>query len=67
MTKFYIIGNYGKAFAYASKKLGLKHCTVAMPDTAPKNRRELIKSYGVNVEPVPSATLSTHVKKVFFW
>ena len=59
-------GNYGKAFAYASKKLGLNHCTVAMPDTAPQNRRELIKSYGVTVECVQSANLSMHVKQVIF-
>ena len=59
-----LLGNYGKAFAYASKQLGLSHCTVAMPDTAPQNRRDLIKSFGVSVEPVPSANLSMHVKKV---
>ena len=35
-----------------------------MPDTAPQNRRDLIKSFGVSVEPVPSANLSMHVKKV---
>ena len=35
-----------------------------MPDTAPQNRRDLIKSYGVNVDSVPSANLSMHVKKV---
>ena len=59
-----MIGNYGKAFAYASKNMGLHYCTVAMPDTAPQNRKELIKSYGVKVECVPSANLSMHVKQV---
>ena len=63
---FKISGNYGKAFAYASKKLGLNHCTVAMPDTAPKNRKELIQSYGVKVVSIPSANLSMHVKQVIF-
>ena len=59
-----LLGNYGKAFAYASNQLGLINCTVAMPDTAPQNRRDLIRSFGVNVEPVPSSNLSMHVKKV---
>ena len=60
------LGNYGKAFAYASHKLGLKFCTVAMPNTAPQNRKRLIESYGVVVEMVPSANLSMHVKQVIF-
>ena len=65
MYIFFALGNYGKAFAYAAKKLGLGNCTVAMPDTAPTNRKELIKSHGVNVESVPSANLSEHVKQVW--
>ena len=59
-------GNYGRAFAYASHKLGLKFCTVAMPNTAPQNRKQLIESYGVKVEMIPSADLSMHVKQVIF-
>ena len=61
-----MLGNYGKAFAYASKKLGLNHCTVAMPETAPNNRKDLILSYGVKVESIPSANLSMRVKQVIF-
>ena len=62
--EFYILGNYGKAFAYAAKKLGLSQCTVAMPDTAPQNRKQLIESYGVSVERTRSSNLIMHVKQV---
>ena len=40
-------GNYGKAFAYMTRDMGLK-AKVIMPDTAPANRAKLIRvSYNV--------------------
>ncbi|XP_066283981.1 L-threonine ammonia-lyase-like isoform X2 [Branchiostoma lanceolatum] len=55
-------GNFGKAFAYMVQQKGLKG-TVFMPDTAPVNRAELIKSYGVDVETLPMAELEPAMDK----
>ncbi|KAK0130697.1 Phenylserine dehydratase [Merluccius polli] len=49
-------GNYGKAFAYASKHYGSKG-KVVMPETAPLSRSTLIQSFGVEVERVPTSRL----------
>ncbi|CAL8242132.1 unnamed protein product [Merluccius merluccius] len=49
-------GNYGKAFAYASKHYGSKG-KVVMPETAPLSRSTLIQSFGVEVERVPTSCL----------
>ncbi|KAM9467382.1 L-threonine dehydratase catabolic TdcB-like isoform 1-T3 [Clarias gariepinus] len=46
-------GNYGKSFAYASKHYGTKG-KVVMPETAPISRSLLIKSFGLEVERVPT-------------
>ncbi|XP_029201624.2 L-threonine dehydratase catabolic TdcB-like isoform X1 [Acropora millepora] len=45
-------GNYGKAFAFASKELNLP-ATLCMPDSAPINRANLIENLGVKVERMP--------------
>ncbi|XP_030197791.1 uncharacterized protein srr isoform X2 [Gadus morhua] len=49
-------GNYGKAFAYASKHYGSKG-KVVMPETAPLSRSALIQEFGVEVERVPTSCL----------
>ncbi|XP_063960817.1 L-threonine dehydratase catabolic TdcB-like [Lytechinus pictus] len=49
-------GNYGKAFAFALQDSGFK-ARVLMPDTAPANREEVMKSYGVEVERLPNDVL----------
>ncbi|XP_019732680.1 uncharacterized protein LOC109520137 [Hippocampus comes] len=54
-------GNYGKAFAYASKHYGSKG-KVVMPETAPMSRSVLIQSFGVDVERVPTPCLMDVVK-----
>jgi len=55
-------GNYGKSYAYAAKSLGLS-ATVLMPDTAPINRANLLQSYGLDVERMPSAQLMCGVEQ----
>lgn len=44
-------GNYGKAFAFASKELNLP-ATLCMPDSAPINRANLIEVSEQTSEPV---------------
>ena len=39
---YFIAGNYGRAFAYASQKLGLTRNRCLMPDTAPSHRSKVI-------------------------
>ena len=55
-------GNYGRAFAYMCKELDLTG-RVLMPETAPTSRVELIKSYGVKVEQMPSKDLKPSVSR----
>ncbi len=55
-------GNYGRAFAYMCKELNLKG-HVVMPNTAPDNRVELIRSHGLEVELVPSKDIMVCVDK----
>ncbi|XP_068714687.1 L-threonine ammonia-lyase-like isoform X3 [Montipora foliosa] len=49
-------GNYGKALAFASKKLNLP-TTLCMPETAPSNKAKLIESLGVKVERMPKSDI----------
>uniref|UniRef100_UPI00398F63AF L-threonine dehydratase catabolic TdcB isoform X2 n=1 Tax=Pristiophorus japonicus TaxID=55135 RepID=UPI00398F63AF len=55
-------GNYGKAFAYASKHFG-HQAKVLMADTAPASRTAIIASYGVEVEQMPSKSLLPTVEQ----
>ncbi|XP_067915219.1 phenylserine dehydratase isoform X4 [Heterodontus francisci] len=55
-------GNYGKAFAYASKHFGHQG-KVLMADTAPASRTALLASYGVEVEQMPSKSLLPTVEQ----
>ncbi|XP_030576454.1 uncharacterized protein LOC115773714 [Archocentrus centrarchus] len=55
-------GNYGKAFAYASKHYGSKG-KVVMPETAPESRSILIQSFGVEVERAPTSCLVNVVNR----
>ncbi|KAJ8411279.1 hypothetical protein AAFF_G00172850 [Aldrovandia affinis] len=55
-------GNYGKAFAYASKHYGSQG-KVVMPETAPVSRSTLIQSFGVEVERVPTSSLMEVVNR----
>lgn len=55
-------GNYGKSYAYAAKSLGLS-ATVLMPDTAPANRAEMLQSFGLHVERMPSAALMDGINR----
>lgn len=55
-------GNYGKAFAFALNKLGLPGLCL-MPLTAPSSRVQLIKSYGVEIEQLPTSDLLSTVDK----
>ncbi|XP_078409513.1 L-threonine dehydratase catabolic TdcB-like isoform X3 [Cetorhinus maximus] len=56
-------GNYGKAFAYASKHFGHQG-KVLMADTAPASKTALIASYGVEVEQIPSKSLLPTVEQL---
>ena len=56
-------GNYGRAFAYASKKLGLTGNRCLMPDSAPSHRAKAIEKMGVTVDLMPSASLRAGVKQ----
>ena len=55
-------GNYGRSFAYMCNELKVKG-RVLMPSTAPKNRAELIRNYGVDVEMLPTSELQPTVDK----
>ncbi|XP_038667312.1 L-threonine dehydratase catabolic TdcB isoform X2 [Scyliorhinus canicula] len=56
-------GNYGKAFAYASKHFGHRG-KVLMVDTAPASKSALIASYGVDVEQMPAKSLMPTVEQL---
>ena len=55
-------GNYGRSFGYAARHLGLTG-TVLMPDTAPNNREEVLRGFGVEVERMPSKDLLEGVRR----
>ncbi|KAJ8245658.1 hypothetical protein GJAV_G00273080 [Gymnothorax javanicus] len=55
-------GNYGKAFAYATKHYGSRG-KVVMPETAPLSRSVLIQNFGVDVERVPTSSLMEAVNR----
>lgn len=55
-------GNYGKTFAMMAKKMNAKG-VVCMPETAPLDRRETIKSYGVQVDVTTSRELLNKVNE----
>lgn len=55
-------GNYGKALAFASKKLNLP-TTLCMPETAPSNKAKLIESLGVKVERMPKSDIIVAVDR----
>ena len=55
-------GNYGRSFAYMCKELGFK-AKVVMPLTAPQNRVDVINSYGVDVEKLPSSEMMSRVDR----
>merc|ERR1712029_329913 len=56
-------GNYGRAFAFASKKLGPQENFVLMPDSAPFHRQVWIEKRGVHVEKMPSSKLLEGVRR----
>lgn len=55
-------GNYGKAFAFATKKQNLP-ATLCMPESAPISRAKLIESFGVQVERMPTSALQNTVDR----
>ena len=55
-------GNYGRSFAYMCKELNLKG-HVLMPITAPQNRVDLIRNYGLHVQQMPSKELKSSVER----
>jgi len=55
-------GNYGKAFALATKKQNLP-ATLCMPESAPLSRAKLIESFGVQVERMPTSALQDTVDR----
>ena len=55
-------GNFGRSFAYMCQELKLSG-KVVMPVTAPSNRAEVIRSFGVEVEKVPTSELQQTVDK----
>uniref|UniRef100_A0A3Q3JB36 L-serine deaminase n=1 Tax=Monopterus albus TaxID=43700 RepID=A0A3Q3JB36_MONAL len=55
-------GNYGKSFAYALKHYESKG-KVVMPETAPVSRANLLQSFGVEVERVPTSSLMNVVTR----
>ncbi|KAJ7353966.1 hypothetical protein OS493_030809 [Desmophyllum pertusum] len=55
-------GNYGKAFAFATKKQNLA-ATLCMPESAPISRAKLIESLGVQVERMPTSMLKDAVDR----
>ena len=55
-------GNYGRSFAYMCSEMKLKG-RVLMPATAPKNRAERIRGYGVEVEMMPTPELKPTVDR----
>ncbi|ELU11896.1 hypothetical protein CAPTEDRAFT_152146 [Capitella teleta] len=58
----YSAGNYGKAFAYLTSKMG-HSAKVLMPTTAPHNRSKVIESFGVPTERWPSAELPGKIQE----
>lgn len=60
----FALGNYGRAFAFASEKLGLQENFVLMPDSAPFHRQVWIEKRGVHVEKMPSSKLLEGVRQV---
>ncbi|XP_066580037.1 L-threonine ammonia-lyase [Amia ocellicauda] len=55
-------GNYGKAFAFASKHYGTRG-KIVMPETAPSSRATLIASFGVEVEKAPTTRVLSVVER----
>ena len=55
-------GNFGRSFAYMCRELGLKG-RVLMPVTAPDNREFLIRSFGLEVERLPTSQLQQTIDK----
>ncbi|KAL5013260.1 hypothetical protein ScPMuIL_007530 [Solemya velum] len=55
-------GNYGKAFAYALNKLGLTGLCL-VPHSAPNDREQQIKNYGVDVKRVPLSELQSVMER----
>ena len=55
-------GNYGRSFAYMCSELGVR-AKVVMPLTAPQNRVDIIRSYGVDVEKLPSSEMMARVDR----
>ncbi|XP_013414790.1 uncharacterized protein LOC106176801 [Lingula anatina] len=55
-------GNYGKAFAYATARLGLQGLVI-MPETAPANRVTVIQDLGAKVERCPTSELEPTVTR----
>lgn len=53
-------GNFGRSFAYMCRELGLTG-RVLMPITAPDNREHLIRSFGLEVERMPTSELQSTV------
>ena len=63
----YFLGNYGRAFAYASEKLGLTDNHCLMPDSAPAHRQIHIENCGVKVDKMPSNQLLEGIRQVQKW
>jgi len=55
-------GNYGKSFAFIASKMKIP-ATICLPETAPKERAELLKAMGANVEKTPTSNLMNMVSK----
>ena len=55
-------GNFGRSFAYMCRELGLTG-RVLMPITAPDNRELLIRSFGMEVERMPTSELQSTVDR----
>lgn len=55
-------GNYGRSFAYMCKEKRLKG-KVLMPSTAPPNRVQLIKGFGLDVELMDTSELKKSVNR----
>ena len=55
-------GNFGRSFAYMCREFKLR-AKVLMPITAPQDRADLIRSYGVEVDMVPTSELQVIVDK----
>jgi threonine dehydratase len=55
-------GNYGRAFAYMCREMGYAGL-VLIPTTAPANRVDLMRSFGVTVEPTPLEELQPTIDR----